>query len=230
MSDARRSELIREHGYVVGLAMYNIETDPRTCDHLAIDHGCVQCKAWRAEGLPRAHARAGGLSRGDAWAWASIMTPPTADELAQSIYDRHSAGCCLHIVLDDGNVEDGHVSFCLDEARKRDCRECEQLATMMLAMTPRDRARVAGGKALFDCPKCGCEGLDMVGIGFNPEHLRREGSCFQFTETTYECVHEPDLCGGDPTPSTLREQRVPDPEPERGAAFLERLRRLAGPS
>lgn len=157
-----------------------------------------------------------------------MSDPALMDKLAADAYERNGAGCCMHIVLDDGNVEDEHVRYCLGYAIEMGCAGCKRLAQLMLEVTPRERARVLGGNALFECPKCGCEGLDMVGVGFNPEHLRREGQCFQFDETTYECAHEPDLCGGDPKPSVLREQRVADPEPERGAAFVARMRKLAG--
>ncbi len=50
-----------------------------------------------------------------------------AIESVRKIYLRHSAGCCLHILLEDGNVEDHHVEFCAKEAQKAghsDCIDC----------------------------------------------------------------------------------------------------------
>lgn len=47
-----------------------------------------------------------------------------------------NVGGHLHIVLDDGNVERGHVQFCLDEARKDGCVTCIRIAELMIQMSP----------------------------------------------------------------------------------------------
>lgn len=59
---------------------------------------------------------------------------PAAVELVQSIYVRHGAGCCMHIVTDDGNIEDGDVQHCLEFAMKRGCPECIALAALLLTI------------------------------------------------------------------------------------------------
>ena len=64
---------------------------------------------------------------------------PDAMPLVHSIYERHSAGCCMHIVLDDGNLEDGSIEFCRGIAEHDDCR---RLADMMLQMTMSQRRRI----------------------------------------------------------------------------------------
>ncbi len=71
---------------------------------------------------------------------------PTLPDLApfvKSIYTRHCAGCCLHIVLDDTNVADGHVEFCLEKARERGHADCITAAEMLLAMTTTQRRKAA---------------------------------------------------------------------------------------
>ena len=55
-----------------------------------------------------------------------IVDVRTLLPLAQQIYDRSCVGCCLHIVLDDDNIEDHHVQWCLEHAEHDDCRELAQ--------------------------------------------------------------------------------------------------------
>jgi len=59
--------------------------------------------------------------------------------LKASIYARHSAGCCLHVVIDDGNLGDATVRRALDHAEHDDCRA---LASMLLLMSPTQRRKV----------------------------------------------------------------------------------------
>lgn len=56
--------------------------------------------------------------------------------------DSGSVGGHLHIVLDDGNIEDGHVQFCLDEARRDACETCIRLAELLLEMSLTQRAKL----------------------------------------------------------------------------------------
>jgi len=52
------------------------------------------------------------------------------------------AGCVgghLHIVLDDGNVSDSHVSFCLVEARRDSCETCMAIAKHLLLLSGAQR-------------------------------------------------------------------------------------------
>jgi len=48
----------------------------------------------------------------------------------------------LHIVLDDGNIETGHVDFCLNSATVDNCDTCMRLAQKLKAMSPTQRCRV----------------------------------------------------------------------------------------
>lgn len=43
----------------------------------------------------------------------------------QSVYNDH--GCCLHIVIADGNIEDRHLEKCLANAVKDSCNECQEM-------------------------------------------------------------------------------------------------------
>lgn len=45
---------------------------------------------------------------------ASLAECLRAHELLLSIYRRHGAGCCWHVVLDDNNADDDSVRFCID--------------------------------------------------------------------------------------------------------------------
>lgn len=75
----------------------------------------------------------------------TIANKPTVAEvvpLASAIYRRHGAGCCLHITLDDGNLRDADVKFCLDHAEKVGHVECAEVARKLLAMSKTQRGRV----------------------------------------------------------------------------------------
>jgi len=43
---------------------------------------------------------------------------------ARRVYETSPTGCCLHITLDDGNVEDHSLDFCHEEATKKNHKEC----------------------------------------------------------------------------------------------------------
>lgn len=47
--------------------------------------------------------------------------------------------CCLHIALDDGNLEDEHVELCLNTAERNDHQECARMATVLLGLTEDER-------------------------------------------------------------------------------------------
>lgn len=70
--------------------------------------------------------------------------------LARRIYKRHAAGCCLHIVLDDGNLTDGNVEFVYGWAaatnnfEKGQHEDCVNLARMLELATEEQR------KALYE--------------------------------------------------------------------------------
>lgn len=62
--------------------------------------------------------------------------------LVRAIYERHCAGCCLHIVTDDGNVEDHWMPFVIETAKERGHADCLRAASMLAQMTPTQRHRV----------------------------------------------------------------------------------------
>ncbi len=51
-------------------------------------------------------------------------------------------GCCLHIVLDDENLRDSDVEFCINHACEKGHVECLRLATMMLDLSKTQRKKV----------------------------------------------------------------------------------------
>ena len=59
---------------------------------------------------------------------------PIVEVLTGLIYDQHSAGCCMHIVTDDGNIEDEHVRFCHTQAVRADHFHCAALAALLLTI------------------------------------------------------------------------------------------------
>lgn len=58
------------------------------------------------------------------------------------LYRHHSAGCCLHIVLDDGNVQDHSVQFCAEKAKQVGHLQCFALANRLLKMTKTQRTKL----------------------------------------------------------------------------------------
>lgn len=62
--------------------------------------------------------------------------------LVRALYARHPCGCCLHIVLDDGNIEDGHVKFCIEFAKEENCQECIELGNKLLLMSKTQRRQL----------------------------------------------------------------------------------------
>lgn len=70
-------------------------------------------------------------------------TVPEVLPLLNAIYARHCAGCCLHIVVDDYNVEDSSVQFCLEHAIEKGHEECIIAALQLLQMTRTQRLRAA---------------------------------------------------------------------------------------
>ena len=66
----------------------------------------------------------------------------TANDLlpaVRAIYARHLAGCCLHIVLDDGNLEDSSVDVCIAHSIREGHAECETLARNIRSLTGSQR-------------------------------------------------------------------------------------------
>lgn len=84
-------------------------------------------------------------------------------ELTDDLYSGHmkGAGCCLHILTDDCNIEDSSVDFCIKWAEEaiskgRDSygnthEDCLALAKLYRELTVRERAIVLN---MGWCPKC----------------------------------------------------------------------------
>lgn len=69
-------------------------------------------------------------------------TVPDVLPLVREIYERHCAGCCLHIVTDDGNVEQHSAESCVEWAREQGHEDCLRAAEILAQMTPTQRRRV----------------------------------------------------------------------------------------
>ena len=67
---------------------------------------------------------------------------PTVPEVMPwvvALYSLHSAGCCLHIVLDDGNCDSDSVRWVIRHAKHH---ECMQFAKALLRMSPTQRHKL----------------------------------------------------------------------------------------
>lgn len=56
--------------------------------------------------------------------------------------EKNPAGGSLHIVLDDGNVEDSHVEFCIEYARQNGDIEGNRLGKILLGKSKSQRLGV----------------------------------------------------------------------------------------
>jgi len=59
------------------------------------------------------------------------------------------AGCCLHVVLEEGNVHDDFVTLCVKEAKHRSHKDCERLGRLLYSCSASQRRKVA--KTLRAC-------------------------------------------------------------------------------
>jgi hypothetical protein len=69
-------------------------------------------------------------------------TVPEVLPLVQALYQRHAAGCCLHIVLDDGNVSASSVAHVLAFARDTGHQDCIEIAGLLGLMSTSQRRRL----------------------------------------------------------------------------------------
>jgi hypothetical protein len=71
-------------------------------------------------------------------------TVPEVLPLVEAYYalPGNSVGGSLHVVLDDGNVEDDHVRSCLEYARERGDKEGVELAEVLLRMSRTQRNKL----------------------------------------------------------------------------------------
>lgn len=77
------------------------------------------------------------------------MKPPRQSslpvlELARALYatKEGGAGCCLHITLDDGNIGDSSIAYCLNNARERGHERCITLAEALLTLSKTQRLKI----------------------------------------------------------------------------------------
>lgn len=63
-------------------------------------------------------------------------------DLLDRIYARHAAGCCLHIVTDDGNVRDRDVIFCFNLALQNCHDDCLEAAWILATFSKTRRRKV----------------------------------------------------------------------------------------
>lgn len=73
------------------------------------------------------------------------ITPEMVERFARYLEANPTWGS-LHIVLDDDNIEDGHVRFCQKWAEEHDDPEGAELAAILLTLTESQRGRL-GRKA-----------------------------------------------------------------------------------
>ncbi len=70
-------------------------------------------------------------------------TVPQVLPLVKKVYERHAAGCCLHVVLDDCNYEREFAEFCLEYAKEQKHPECIELAEKLVQMSNTQRSKLA---------------------------------------------------------------------------------------
>lgn len=76
-----------------------------------------------------------------------VMRPtvPEVLPLVRALYERPAggAGCCLHVLLDDGNVGDSTAQFCAEYARREGHADCMELAALLVQMSPTQRRKLS---------------------------------------------------------------------------------------
>lgn len=73
------------------------------------------------------------------------MNNPTIDSVlkkAREFYEYYPTGGNLHIVLDDGNIEEDHVRWCVDLANNEKDLAAADLGMDLLCLTANDRHTV----------------------------------------------------------------------------------------
>lgn len=75
------------------------------------------------------------------------MSKPTIPEVmpivrAYLAKPENGVGGNLHIVLDDGNVHDDHVKFCIDQSIERGDKDGEYLGRILLSMSFTQRTKI----------------------------------------------------------------------------------------
>lgn len=73
-----------------------------------------------------------------------LLTVPDILPLVRGFYQLpgNEVGGVLHIVLDDGNIEDQHIEYCLSEAIAKNDMIAVSLAKLLLKMTYTQRKKI----------------------------------------------------------------------------------------
>lgn len=69
-------------------------------------------------------------------------TVPAVIPLVRAVYLRHCAGCCLHVITDDGNCEQRFAEHAIDRAQGLGHDDCLAAATAIAQMTNTQRLRL----------------------------------------------------------------------------------------
>lgn len=74
------------------------------------------------------------------------MTPTINDVVAlvKVVYQRHAAGCCLHILTDDGNIERADVNFVVGYALGHGHSDCQAAAQAIAQLSRTQRHKLIG--------------------------------------------------------------------------------------
>lgn len=62
--------------------------------------------------------------------------------LVAAVYRGHDAGCCLHIVTDDDNYEQGNADFCLEQALESNHPACIAAAKALVQLSDTQRHKL----------------------------------------------------------------------------------------
>jgi len=57
----------------------------------------------------------------------------------RELYEEHPTGCCLHIALDDGNIDEDDILWCVNYAKDQGHPKCYILANRLLFLTLEER-------------------------------------------------------------------------------------------
>lgn len=80
-------------------------------------------------------------------------TVPDVLPLVRAVYARHCAGCCLHILTDDGNVCQDDADYCLQRAQETGHADCLAAAELLVQMSPTQRRKVYATHSRPDQPE-----------------------------------------------------------------------------
>jgi hypothetical protein len=72
----------------------------------------------------------------------NTLTVPDVIERFRAYKAKEPCWGALHIVLDDGNVRDTHVKFCIENALERGDTEGHELACLLLGMSTTQRNKL----------------------------------------------------------------------------------------